>query len=188
MKGSKGATASLQARALGWLAQREQSRSELRRKLLRLARLQAARAEQVGQVGQVVSKPAGHDSIDPQVDPAIQVEQLLDVLQAQGLLSDTRFAESRIRVRAPGLGVRRIEMELAQHGLKLQAQPLQQLRDSELQRAHRLWQRKFGSPAEDARARARQMRFLAGRGFSGEVIRRVLGAATELDFDDPAPD
>ena len=185
MKGAKGATASLQARALGWLAQREQSRLELRRKLLRLARLQAARAEQVEQAE---SKPARPDSTDRQQDPALQVEQLLDALQAQGLLSDTRFAESRIRVRAPGLGVRRIEMELAQHGLKLQAQPLQQLRDSELQRAHRLWQRKFGSPAEDARARARQMRFLAGRGFSGEVIRRVLGAATELDFDDPAPD
>jgi regulatory protein len=185
MKASKGATSSLQARALTWLAQREQSRSELRRKLLRVARLQA---EQLGRAERVEEKRMDFGSADPRVDPVTQVEQLLDALQAQGLLSDTRFVECRVRVRAPGLGARRIEMELAQHGLKLGAQPLQQLRDSELQRAHRLWQRKFGCPAGDARARARQMRFLAGRGFSGEVIRRVLGAATELDIDDPAPD
>jgi regulatory protein len=146
---------SLQARALGWLAQREQSRSELRRKLLRAA-LQA--------------------EAEPADDITEQVERLLDTLQAQGLLSEERFVESRVRVRAPGLGTRRIQMELARHGLKLSAQPLQQLRDSELQRATQLWQRRFGTVPKDARERARQMRFLAGRGFSGEVIRRVLAA------------
>jgi regulatory protein len=74
-------------------------------------------------------------------------------------------------------------MELARHGLKLTAQPLQQLRDSELQRATQLWQRRFGASAQDARERARQMRFLAGRGFSGEVIRRVLA----IQDDEPLP-
>ena len=67
-------------------------------------------------------------------------------------------------------------MELARHGLKLSAQPLQQLRESELERAIQLWRRRFGMPAQDLRERARQMRFLAGRGFSGEVIRQVLAA------------
>jgi regulatory protein len=38
-----------------------------------------------------------------------------------------------------------------------------------------VWARKFGGePPPDAAARARQMRFLAGRGFSADVIRRVL--------------
>jgi regulatory protein len=184
MKGSKGATVNLEARALTWLAQREQSRSELRRKLLRVARLQAERAEQADHAGMVRATPAGQWRADPALDPAALVERLLDTLQAQGLLSDARFVESRVRARAPGMGTRRIEMELAQHGLELGVQPLQQLRDSELQRAHRLWQRKFGGPAEDNRGRARQMRFLAGRGFSGEVIRRVLGGAPESDVDD----
>ena len=41
-------------------------------------------------------------------------------------------------------------------------------------RARAVWGRKFGCLAEDAAARARQMRFLAGRGFSAEVIRRVV--------------
>jgi regulatory protein len=159
---------SLQARALGWLAQREHSRDELRRKLRRVA----------------LQPPAGDDEADTvdchEQDAAAAVEQLLDLLQANGLLSNDRFIESRVRVRSPGLGTRRIQMELARHGLKLLAQPLQQLRDSELERASQLWKRRFGTPAQDLRERARQMRFLAGRGFSGEVIRKVLAA-------DPAP-
>lgn len=166
---------SLQARALAWLAQREQSRSELRRKLLRVARLQRAAAN-------AGPRTTADESTD---DPAGVVEQLLDALQAQGLLSEDRFVESRVRVRAPGLGTRRIEMELAQHGLKLAPQSLQQLRNSELQRAHQLWRRKFGGPADDAKGRARQMRFLASRGFSGEVIRRVVAGAAVLPSDEP---
>ena len=106
---------SLQARALGWLAQREQSRSELRRKLLRVA----------------LQPPDGTDEVDDAGngadDAAAQVDQLLDQLQAKGLLSEERFVESRVRVRAPGLGTRRIQVELARHGLKLPAEPLQQL-------------------------------------------------------------
>ena len=94
-----------------------------------------------------------------------QVEALLDWLEAHAYLSDRRFVESRVRVRAVGQGTRRIQGELARHGLKLDAQPLQALRDSELQRARLLWQRKFGSLPSDERERARQMRFLAGRGF-----------------------
>ena len=163
---------SLQARALGWLAQREHSRSELRRKLLRAARLSEAEPE---------PEP------EPADDTPERVDRLLDVLQAKGLLSEERFVESRVRVRAPNLGTRRIQMELARHGLKLAAQPLQQLRDSELQRATQLWQRKFGAPALDPRERARQMRFLAGRGFSGEVIRRVLADGTLAQDEDPLP-
>ena len=143
---------SLQARALGWLAQREHSRIELRRKLLRYA------------------EP--DDS-----DPAARVDRLLDALQIQGLLSEERFVESRLRVRAPGMGIRRIQIELARHGLKLPPQPLQQLRDSELQRATQLWRRRFGTPAADPKERARQQRFLAGRGFDAEVIRKLLGSA-----------
>ena len=52
----------------------------------------------------------------------------------------------------------------------------------ELARARQVWQRKFGdrpAPA-DAAGRAKQMRFLTSRGFSGETIRRVLRG----DFED----
>lgn len=150
---------SLQARALGWLAQREHSCIELRRKLRRHADAQ-------------------------QPDAAEQIERLLAALQAEGLLSEQRFIESRVRARALGHGARRIEHELARHGLKLPAAQQQGLRDSELQRAAELWRRRFGAAASDPRERARQARFLAGRGFSGEVIRRVLAHAGALPDDD----
>ena len=156
---------------MGWLAQREHSRAELRRKLLRLA-LQPEPGTEDARADDVSAEEA-----------AARVDQLLDQLQANGLLSEERFVESRVRVRAPALGTRRIQMELARHGLKLPAQPLQQLRDSELERATQLWQRRFGVPAQDLRERARQMRFLAGRGFSGEVIRQVLAAGPALRDD-----
>ncbi|HMO48080.1 MAG TPA: regulatory protein RecX [Rubrivivax sp.] len=170
----------LQARALGWLAQREHSRSELRRKLLQLARRSAADGNTAG------TAEAADDADDAEL--AAQVEQLLDRLQARGLLSEERFVESRVRVRAPVFGTRRIERELAQHGLELPPSQRRQLRDSELQRALQLWQRRFGAQAPgDARERARQMRFLAARGFSGDVIRRVL-AAGGLSLPDEAPD
>ena len=49
-----------------------------------------------------------------------------------------------------------------------------ELRGTELARAREVWRRRFGTPAEDAAQRARQGRFLLQRGFSGEVVARVL--------------
>jgi regulatory protein len=75
----------------------------------------------------------------------------------------------------------RIRQELAQHGLSPDEQTLQQLRESEFERARAVWQRKFGQVPSDAHERARQMRFLAQRGFSAEVVRRVLNAHDDAD-------
>ena len=57
------------------------------------------------------------------------------------------------------------------------------LKDTELQRAQAVWQKRFGqtAPASDPKDYARQVRFLAGRGFSHEVIRRVLKGIPEDD-------
>ena len=130
---------------MAWLAQREHSRSELRQKLLRLAQQRAERVE----------------PDTPAIDAAAGIDSLLDALQAQGLLSDQRFAESRLRVRADGQGLRRIQAELARHGVKLAPPSLQLLRDSELQRATQLWQllRPAGRRCQE---HARQLR-LPGR-------------------------
>ena len=103
-----------------------------------------------------------------------QVEAVLDWLQAHRYLCEERFVESRVHARASRFGNLRIRRELAQHGVALSADAAQQLKDSELARAREVWSRKFGQVAADATERARQMRFLAGRGFSGEAIRRVV--------------
>ena len=56
---------------------------------------------------------------------------------------------------------------------------------NEAQRALAVWQRKYGQVASGAPQRMQQLRFLAGRGFSMDVVRRVvLGAARRVGIDD----
>jgi regulatory protein len=56
---------------------------------------------------------------------------------------------------------------------------LARLKATELERAREVWRRKFPLPPLDAAERARQMRFLAARGFATEVIRRVVGSGPD---------
>ncbi len=164
---------SLKARALQWLAQREQSRVELRRKLLRLARQRAADAAAAAAAD---GTPEGDSQSAP--DPQAEVDALLDWLQAHRYLSDARFVESRVNARSARYGNLRIRQELSQHGAVLDSETAGRLKDSELARAHAVWLRKYGgTPPDSAAEQARQMRFLAGRGFSAEAIRRVVRGA-----------
>lgn len=143
---------SLKGRALALLAQREQSRLELRRKLLRhLARAEPDAAE-----------------------PEAAVDAVLDQLEAADLLSAERFVESRIHARSSRFGARRIQAELAQHGLALPAEAAATLRVSELDRAADVRARRFAEPPADADERARQSRFLVARGFAPETVHRLM--------------
>jgi regulatory protein len=137
---------SLLARALGYLARREHSRAELARKLA------------------------------PHAESAEQLTSLLTALEAKKLLSETRFVEVLARSRGARFGAARIRQELRAHQVQddLVRPVVDQLRQSEFERARTLWERKFGTPAADAATRIRQMRFLAGRGFSAEVIRKIV--------------
>ncbi|MBE2241468.1 MAG: RecX family transcriptional regulator [Burkholderiaceae bacterium] len=108
-----------------------------------------------------------------------EVDALLDQLAASGTLSESRFVETRIRARAARQGNLRIAQELARHGLQLSAGDAQELKASEYARAKDVWQRKFAAPPTDAAGRARQMRFLAARGFSSDIIRRLLRGADD---------
>ncbi len=135
------------------LGQREHSRAELQRKL-------ASHEEEAG-----------------------QLQRVLDELQAKGFIRDERVAESVLHRRAARLGAGRIRQELQAKGLDpaLVAQAVEQLRGTELERAKEVWRKKFGERAVDAAGRAKQSRFLAARGFTGEVIRRVLGGGCDDD-------
>ena len=143
---------SLKGRALRLLGNREHSRVELERKL------------------------AEHEQ-----EPG-QLRRVLDDLQAKGFIDEQRVVASVLHRRAPRLGAMRIRQELQGKGLApaLVAEAVAQLGASEVQRAREVWQRRFGHPPADAKERARQARFLAARGFGGDVIRRVLNA----DFDE----
>ena len=49
------------------------------------------------------------------------------------------------------------------------------LKDTEPDRARALWIRKFGSVAESAEEKSKQIRYLQSRGFSFAVIKLVVG-------------
>lgn len=148
---------SVKGRALRYLSQREHSRAELERKLAR------------------------HVQDSEECTADAQITAALDDLAAKGLLSEARTAESVLNSQGRRYGVRRLRQTLQGKGLapELVASTLQQARVTELDRAREVWQRRFGEPATDAAERARQMRFLAARGFEGEVIRRVVRGAED---------
>lgn len=162
---------SLKAKAVAYLAQREHSRIELRRKLLAWI---ARRARAVAASPLAAHAPAS-------LPGEAEVDALLDALARQGLLSAERFVETRIHARAARFGNLRIRHELAQHGLELDPEQARSLAASERARARAVWAKRFGAPAKDAADRARQARFLAARGFSAEVVRRVVGGGDSQD-------
>jgi len=187
---------SLKARALQCLAQREHSRLELRRKLLVHARAAHASDPAPGHgatlVGAVQASAAAADITDamaaPTADPAAQVEEVLDWLEAHHYLSQERFVESRVNARAARFGNLRIHQELAQHAVALSPQAAQILKDSEFARAHAVWARKYGLAPDGLAEHARQARFLASRGFSVDVIRRLLRGAGRVGLSPDAPE
>lgn len=167
---------SIKALALGYLARREHSRAELQRKLESklCAKLARAPAEQEG------CGPVGVDDDTPSEESPTQrlerIGQTLDELAARGLLSDARAAELVLVSQGRRYGSRRLKQSLQAKGLapELVAAVLQQSKATEYERARAVWQRRFGAPAPDAAGRAKQARFLAGRGFDAEVIRRLV--------------
>ncbi|EEA01273.1 regulatory protein RecX [Burkholderia sp. H160] len=145
-------TRSLKARALGYLSRREYSRAELARKL------------------------------KPYVEETDSLDVVLDSLEAENWLSDSRFAESLVHRRASRLGTSRILGELKQHALNpaLVEEASAQLRETELARAQAVWRKKFGELPQTPAERAKQARFLASRGFSGATIGKILKGIDEM--------
>jgi len=151
---------SLKSRALQLLAQRDQSRLELRRKLVRHARTREV-------------DPAGDTEVDASAI-AGEVDALLDWLEANRFLSDARFAESRVHARAERFGMQRIRGELAQHAVELSPELAASLAASEIDRAAAVRARRFTALPASAAERAAQSRFLLGRGFSPDVVQRLM--------------
>jgi len=125
-----------------------------------------------------------------EIGPLDDFSQLVGFEDAAGQIDATaeisveRFAEARMSARAPRFGNIRIRHELAQHGAVLSEEANQALVASELDRARAVHARRFAGAPPDLKQSARQARFLAARGFSADVIRRVL---RESDRDDDTP-
>jgi regulatory protein len=141
-------TLSLKGRALRLLSGREHSRAELERKL-------APYEEETGSLARI-----------------------LDELQAKDFINEQRVVESVLYRRAAKLGSSRIQHELQSKGLDPDTvrDAVASLHSSELERAREVWRKKFPLPPADAAERAKQIRFLSARGFSGDVVHRVVGS------------
>ncbi|WP_058615915.1 recombination regulator RecX [Tepidimonas taiwanensis] len=145
------------ARALRALARREYTRAELARRLA------------------------------PHASDADALAAVLDACAARGWLDEQRAAEAHVRRRGEAMGSARLRAELRERGVSGEAldAALQPLAATEAERARALWTRRFGAAPRDAAERARQMRFLAARGFAADVVRRTVppvspgGDATE---------
>lgn len=144
-------TMTIRERALGFLTRREYSRLELKRKLA------------------------------PYAENESELEILLDDFSKRDWLSEQRFTEQIIHARSGKYGVQRIAQELKEKGVSAEAVAavLPQLKENELEVARAVWEKKFGALPSDASERARQMRFMASRGFRQETIYKVVRGSME---------
>ena len=138
----------LEMQAMRYLARREYSRLELERKLL--AKL-----------------------------PDISQEMLsaaLNKFEQYGYLSAQRVVEQVIQTRRTKFGCQRITHELKEKGIAehLIEDAMVELKATEFDSACDVWQKKFGQPPCNMKERGKQIRFLMSRGFSSDVIHRVL--------------
>jgi len=144
---------SLEMRALRYLAQREYSRLELERKL----------------------------SIHARSSTPEDLSQVLDKLEQNGLLSAERVVEQIIRTRRSKFGSQRIIYELKEKGIDehLIHSVLPSLKETELDAAIKIWQKKFNRLPGTREERGKQMRFMMSRGFSMDIIQQVLSRVGE---------
>jgi regulatory protein len=136
----------LRARALRHLARREYTRHELTLKLA------------------------------PHAESAAEIAQVLDDFTQRGWLSEQRAAEQIAHARQGRYGPVRIRRDLEAKGVPAEvvSATVAAVKGGELEAARTVWRRKFRAPPAGAAERAKQSRFLLGRGFSSAVITQLM--------------
>ena len=134
----------LKARALRFLVRREHSRLELGRKLA------------------------------PHAESPEAVEAVLESLVSRKQLSDERFAHERARSLSRKYGAARIRHDLKVRGIAKDIADQASRGFDDLEKARQILHRKYRQPAATREEKAKRARFLQGRGFSYDVIRRLM--------------
>ena len=134
-----------------FLARREHSRDELRRKLF------------------------------PRLVEGDDLEGVLDELASRGWLSDARFAEQAARAKARRFGPLKLAHYLKERGVGEEAiaAGLRAAGSDGRASLEAIWRSRFKAPPADDRERARQVRFLQGRGFALQDILKHLKSLRE---------
>jgi regulatory protein len=109
----------------------------------------------------------------PHADSSDALQLLLNELESRKQLSDERFAEQRAHVMARKYGPARIRQDLQSKGIAAEIAEGVTI-ENEMERARAIIGRKYPTCATTPEERAKRARFLQGRGFSGDVIRRLV--------------
>jgi len=109
----------------------------------------------------------------PYADSAESLAQVLEELANRKQLSDERYAEARAHGLARKYGAAKIRQDLKAHGVA-DAVVDRVSAEGELERARSILEKKYRQPATTREDKARRARFLQGRGFSLDVIHRLV--------------
>ena len=105
-----------------------------------------------------------------------QITAILEDFKTRGWLSDARFTEQIVHARSHKFGASKIANELREKGISqdLIETAIEQVKENELDNAFEIWRKKFKKSPDSRDEWARQARFLQGRGFGFDVIKKVL--------------
>lgn len=144
---------SLRQRALEFLSKREYSAVELAQKL----------------------KTYASESDD--------IAALIADFKSRSWLSDARYAEQLVHARQAKFGASRVAHELREKGVSddLVAEAVAGLQVNEVERASEVWRKKFKAAPATREEWAKQARFLQSRGFTFDVIKKILNRHAEDD-------
>jgi regulatory protein len=114
----------------------------------------------------------------PRAESPEVLDAVLESLAAKKQLSDARYAEERVRVLARKYGPAKIRHDLRAKGIGEEIVD-RVCAGGELERARAILNRRYRQPAATRAEQARRARFLQGRGFSTEVILRLVRVGAE---------
>ena len=114
---------------------------------------------------------------------AESITAILDDFKARGWLSDARFTEQMVHARRTKFGSSKIVHELREKGVdsSLIEGAIEQLKETELDSAKEVWQKKYRNAPANRDEWTKHARFLQSRGFGFDVIKKVLNTQADDD-------
>ena len=109
------------------------------------------------------------------------IKRLLDEMVAKKFINEERYIENFIYTKSKKFGSQKVKY-LLQNKVNDQSLVNQIYAESQIDEfklAQQIWQRKFASPATESKERAKQIRFMLSRGFSLELILKLMAITLE---------
>lgn len=114
----------------------------------------------------------------PHAESPQALEAVLAELAQRKQLSDERYAETRAHWLSRKYGAAKVRQDLKAHGVA-EAVIERVSSEGDLEKAKAILARKYRQPATTREEKAKRARFLQSRGFSYDVIRRLLDGDPE---------